>query len=977
MTINDLYSLSVSYSSIEKIESFIAISKSTNKIDYLRAMILLAKFYSKLNEENKSIYLIEELFKEGFIKKNPLIAIDALDVLIEIYLNNEDYDEAIKYINKKHEYVGSKLYLYLYDLVRFYHKKKAINEEKQAIIEMINIDMPDDIRVDIYEKMIDILIFESSFSYAKMYSDELFIQLEIIDNQKAYIKNVYKNAYILYNLNDYSYLERLETIEIADLEIDALRKILIIKTYLKLEDYKKCYYLESTFNESISKYNDYIKREFYQVAINLYTTKYNKDALEYYEDSLNKLKLVKEDKRVAKKELKSILSLDEKKAKPDIAKEELYNLLSLTNELIEEYKNIKIDDQIRNILMYMSRILNKKINIRDIILIYNDSMWHYKKDRVYDKKIPLLTDTLFEPLFDKGEEIIFNEKADLISYNDIITNESFIRTDIENAYARPIKNNLKTIGGLVFYGDSKLLKGFNYELLNIFSNLLELNILHSIDYNNKKNDFELYSYIFENINALIKYKVGNDIYLSNDLAKILKTNNHIDELTFYSKIDSNYINYYKEFFDKNEALKYKINDRIYIEKIKKINEEISISILSDITNEEIKNINEYNKVYKDYITGLKNRYQLESEFKIDKKKMSIVIIDIANFKEINQLYGITKSDQVLKNIAKLLSDTFNYDNVYKLMSDEFLVILDYNDQRAVKKNLNIAFENINQQMKKIDYRLDIYLQAGVVRYPTQKDEDRIDRLIHYASFAKRIAKEERKPNSSKVSMFDSEQYRRYKDEDITTAHILEAINNNLIRINYTPIINKKSKRLHQYEITFLITNYDIPHEEIIKVARLRNILSSVEKYLFRKSIEQLNEIMTIYKKYYNILIPITKIDKEFLDMIKKYIAKSKVLVNAITLLVEDYTYVDELRNLGIHVAGKNISDLFKGLDYYVVEYNDRMNEETIKSLYELCNSLNTKLIMINASSCKYDIELTRLDSSITYDEVIKIIKKTR
>lgn len=977
MTINDLYSLSVSYSSIEKIESFIAISKSTNRIDYLRAMILLAKFYWKLNEENKSIFLIEELFKDGFIKKHPMIAIDALDILIEIYLNNDDFDEAIKYINKKHEYVGSKIYLYLYDLVCYYHKKKAINEEKQAIIEMMNIDMPDEIRIDIYEKMIDILIYESAYSYAKMYSDELFVQLELIDNQKAYINNVYKNAYILYNLNDYSYLEDLEKIEISDLELDALRTILVIKTYLKLEDYRKCYYLESTFNENIGKYNEYIKREFYQTVINLYTIKYNKDALEYYEDCLNKLKLVKEDKKVVKKELKSILSLEEKRIKPDATKDELYNLINLTNELIEEYKNIKIDDQIRNILMYMSRILNKKIDIKDIILIYNDSMWHYKKDRVYDKKIPLLTDTLFEPLFDKGEEIVFTEKTDLISYNDIITNESFIRTDIENAYARPIKHNSKMIGGIVFYGDSKLLKGFNYELLNVFSNLLELNILHSIDYKNKKNDFELYSYIFENINALIKYKVGNEIYLSNDLAKILKTRNHIDELTFYSKIDSNYINYYKEFFDKNESLKYKINNRIYIENIKKMNEEISISILNDVTNEETKKDDEYNKVYKDYITGLKNRNQLENEFKIDKKKMSIVIIDIANFKEINQLYGIIKSDQILKNLAKLLSDTFNYENVYKLMSDEFLVILDYNDARAVKKNLNIAFENINQQMKKLDYRLDLYLQAGVVRYPTQKDDDRIDKLIHFASFAKRIASNERKPNSSKVSMFDSELYKKYKDQDITTAHILEAINNNLIRINYTPIVNKSTKRLHQYEITFLITNYDIPHEEIIEVARLRNILSSVEKYLFRKSIEQLNEVMTVYGKYYNILIPITKIDKEFLDMIKKYMAKSKVLINAVTLLVEDYTYVSELRNLGIHVAGKNISDLFKGLDYYVVEYNDRMNENTIKSLNELCSSLNTKLILTNTSNCTYDIELTRLDSSITYDDVINRIKKTR
>lgn len=974
MGLVDLLSLELNKDSINSIESFVASAKSSNRVEYLKGMLLLAKNYKAIDEDNKSIILIEELFNEGIIKKYPSISIEALDILIDIYMSNEDFEECNKYIIKKKELVGSNTYLYLYDLVNLYEKTNKTNEQKKLIVEMLNLDIPDDIRVDILERMIDILINEQAYDYAKSYSITLFNQLDLIENNNALLKNKYKYCLILYYLNDYSYINELEELDFNDSEMNAYKQILLIKTYQKLKEFKKCNLLESTLDTAISKYNDAIKKEFYLAAIDLYKEIGVQQAIDYYEGKLNNLKLIKLETKKAKKELKTILA-NKPKQRVDSTKEELYRVLDNINKLLLEFSDVKIDDLPRNILMYMGRIIAKKIKIKDMILIFNDKMYHYKKDRVYDKELKLTLDTLFDPLFQNGCEMLYFNKSDLAIYNDIITNESFIKMDVDNAYTKPLFVDSKMLGGLVIYGDSKLLSGFNYEMLNVFTNILLFKLTHNLEYSKKVNLDSNYEEAYNNSNALIKYKINDELYLSNKLAELLGTKNYIFENQFLSRINSSYINNYKERFYLDEEVKIKIKDRYYLEQIKKINDFTYSSVLVDVTNDELNEMKNKNKSFNDQITGLKNKHQLEAEFVIDKKKMSFVLIDIAGFKEINQIYGIIKGNQILQRLGKLFSDAFGYESCYKLFSDEFLIILDYNDTRAVRNNLTRVFDKITHEMKKLDVRLDIYLQAGVVRYPTQKNDDRLDKLLMFSSFAKRLAASKRLPYRHQISMFDQNEYKKFLDEDITSAHIIEAIDNDLLRINYTPIVNKRTKRLYQYEVSFLITNYDIPHEEILRVAKLRNILSSVEGYLVRKSLEQLQAVIKEYNKYYNILISVSKIDNEFIELLKKQIKKNNYLTKALTIKVNDSCFIKELREMGIHVASSNINDLYLGIDYFISSLTDRMNNDSIRSLEALCKSLNTVLILENAYDTDLDIELTKLKKQLTYQDVLKRVKR--
>lgn len=97
----------------------------------------------------------------------------------------------------------------------------------------------------------------------------------------------------------------------------------------------------------------------------------------------------------------------------------------------------------------------------------------------------------------------------------------------------------------------------------------------------------------------------------------------------------------------------------------------------------------------DTLTGLFNRryvldkFSKESKYAIKKDlKMAILILDVNDFKEINDNYGHKYGDQVLEKIAKLLEDAFGQkDIIARWGGDEFLVLSKFQDEQVLMKRI--------------------------------------------------------------------------------------------------------------------------------------------------------------------------------------------------------------------------------------------------------------------------------------------------
>ena len=87
-------------------------------------------------------------------------------------------------------------------------------------------------------------------------------------------------------------------------------------------------------------------------------------------------------------------------------------------------------------------------------------------------------------------------------------------------------------------------------------------------------------------------------------------------------------------------------------------------------NEHLQNISLY-----DGLTGLKNRMALRRDYPdYQNRKVTVMMIDMDNFKRINDSLGHEEGDRVLKETAALLSAQFGLAHCYRFGGDEFLVI---------------------------------------------------------------------------------------------------------------------------------------------------------------------------------------------------------------------------------------------------------------------------------------------------------------
>lgn len=77
----------------------------------------------------------------------------------------------------------------------------------------------------------------------------------------------------------------------------------------------------------------------------------------------------------------------------------------------------------------------------------------------------------------------------------------------------------------------------------------------------------------------------------------------------------------------------------------------------------------------DDLTDLANRFALKTNMtKFYHNELNLMMIDIDDFKKLNDTYGHQIGDEVLKTFAGLLIDAFGKANVYRYGGDEFLIV---------------------------------------------------------------------------------------------------------------------------------------------------------------------------------------------------------------------------------------------------------------------------------------------------------------
>lgn len=128
--------------------------------------------------------------------------------------------------------------------------------------------------------------------------------------------------------------------------------------------------------------------------------------------------------------------------------------------------------------------------------------------------------------------------------------------------------------------------------------------------------------------------------------------------------------------------------------------------------------------YRDPVTGLRNRRYFEERLteelgrlaRYPEKVGSLLIIDVDDFKQVNDTYGHLMGDQILREAAELMNQTLRLEDVCcRFGGDEFAVILPETSGEAVARVVERIMRALDE--RNAHSSLPLFLSIGAASWP--------------------------------------------------------------------------------------------------------------------------------------------------------------------------------------------------------------------------------------------------------------------
>ena len=394
--------------------------------------------------------------------------------------------------------------------------------------------------------------------------------------------------------------------------------------------------------------------------------------------------------------------------------------------------------------------------------------------------------------------------------------------------------------------------------------------------------------------------------------------------------------------------------------------------------EEISQLNqelEYQAQH-DPLTDLPNRRkfleELENELE-EGRRGAVVLLDLDNFKEINDTRGHVFGDKLLRSVSERLAAVSSQDNIFaaRYGGDEFLLLLrNIEDKEEIHDRLNALESEMIEPMHMEKEIININYSLGVCTFP----DDALDpyELITRADTAMYQAKSELNNNKK---FFQDHMIDSLKEKQEIKEILQEALHNNGFELNYQPLIDMESRYPVKYEALLRLKNYDISPGKFIPIAEESQLIIEIGRWVTEAVIARLaswsSEKGERSPKPVNISMNFSVRqlnDDEYLDFLEEKLNQYEVSPQRLSLEITESILLEEsqkaqeflnrLREIGVNVMlddfGRGYSSLnyitFMNLDVIKLDrslcnrFLDGENDETIQKLIELFHSLELEVV---------------------------------
>lgn len=249
--------------------------------------------------------------------------------------------------------------------------------------------------------------------------------------------------------------------------------------------------------------------------------------------------------------------------------------------------------------------------------------------------------------------------------------------------------------------------------------------------------------------------------------------------------------------------------------------------------------------YRDDLTGLPNRLLLRDRLKqaITRaaragNRIAVFYLDLDNFKVINDQFGHSRGDEVLRAAARVLEDCFrSTDTVARLGGDEFVVVLsDITHQSDVSIAAEKLIDAMTRRFGDAPAEEKVSASIGIALYPG--DGKDVDRLLKSADAAMYVAKQlgggTYQYHSAALAQASS---RRFE----ISAAMGKALEANEYHLHYQPIVNLRTGRVESVEALIRWHSADcgfLSPDEFIPLAEKTRMILPLGEWVIQEACRQ-------------------------------------------------------------------------------------------------------------------------------------------
>lgn len=364
--------------------------------------------------------------------------------------------------------------------------------------------------------------------------------------------------------------------------------------------------------------------------------------------------------------------------------------------------------------------------------------------------------------------------------------------------------------------------------------------------------------------------------------------------------------------------------------------------------------------YQDPLTKLPNRFKLNEALQ-QHSFLHLALVNIDNFKTINDFYGVEFGDAVICKLGELLKAS--------LEKHGYRLFRNHGDEFALLSGYEVPYEMFETHLKLFSEEIE----AGSVRVETVTLELQISiGLVESSNSLVKadMALKECKQFHYKYVKYsaDLEVERQFQKNIYWSQRIKQALKEDRIQIMLQPILNNHTQKVVKYEALVRLietTGEVVSPVEFLEVAKRTRLYHAITTRVIKKSFEVLQKIaasVAINLTVEDILNEETK--NYLLNLLKtteysRYLIIELVESDGIENFAPIKSFIDEVKSFGVRIAIDDFGTGYSNFEYLLkldadfikidgslIQGIDRggQNEKVVEAMVSFAHNVNLQVV---------------------------------